>query len=246
MNFVFVICFCIIFGSITNGGWIGEQTSVDEEETSVGQDAAELTRLFEDFWALKPDVFYEEGPLVICQFLDQCCENVVDRSRAISILFDASDDSLTYGNFEKKAINECVNTTDLSEAIQSCPPIRHVLYPVFTEKERSDAMPYGLLLLKYTDVMNKIFKKEDGLCTNEEEYAILCSRGGKLIENCFSKTLQDMYDKNDLQVYQKFVTEAKQNLTTAYQQAFQLEMKRMQKEMKPILRIFSKYNSRKT
>jgi hypothetical protein len=80
MNFVFVILFCIVFGSIINEDWI----------ISIDEDATELTQLFEEFWSLKPDVLKEEGPLAVCQFIDQCCKDE-DRSRAISTLIDSMD-----------------------------------------------------------------------------------------------------------------------------------------------------------
>jgi hypothetical protein len=62
-----------------------------------------------------------------------------------------------------------------------------------------------------------------------------------LVKNCFRKELQNFYDKNGYESYRESVIELKQKFTTAYQQLFQLEMKQMHKQMKPLLRVLSKY-----
>jgi hypothetical protein len=233
MNFVFVILFCIVFGSIINEGWI----------ISIDEDATELTRLFEEFWSFKPDVLKEEGPLAICQFIDQCCKDE-DRSRAISALIDSMDKVNINEDYNNRIINECINTTDLKESIQSCPSIRHILYPVITQQDSLDGIEYAIFM-NYTATVGKLANHEDGFCNNEEIYAVLCSSNVKLITSCFTKSLQNIYDENDYEVYRRFVMEAKQNFTDANQQLFQLEMKKMHKQMKPFLRVLSKYYSKK-
>jgi hypothetical protein len=235
MKLVFVILlFCIVLGNIINGGWIREQISVDE-------DATELSRLFNELWSLKPDVFYEEGPFVICQFIDQCCKKEEDRSRAISALIDWFKSAIPSDDSVNKIINECVNTTDLKESIESCPPIRHILYPVITEKDHSNFIDYERIFINNTLGTGKSTNNEDRLCNKEELHALLCSSDTKLVKNCFRKELQNFYDKNGYESYRESVIELKQKFTTAYQQLFQLEMKQMHKQMKPLLRVLSKY-----
>ncbi len=119
------------------------------------------------------------------------------------------------------------------------------LYRLITEQDRLDGIEYGRIFTNYSATFEKLVDYADEFCNNEEIYTVICLSNVKLITSCFTKTLQNMYDENEYEVYRRFVMETKRNFTDANQQLFQLEMEKMQKQMKPFFHVLSKYYSKK-
>jgi hypothetical protein len=204
--------FCMIFLSGINGAWLTLPTSVDE-------DAITLTRLAEEFWSLKPAVFQNKGPLVLCQVIDECCATD-DRAKAVSLMVSSITDENRSRNRYARILNTCINSTD-----QSCPPLFNLISPSITLQEKSDIKQHRRIIMNYDTKLNDLINRVNESCNNEEIHALLCLSDTKLVKTCINKILRSIYDVDGYKVYHEYVVETKQTLIDVNQQLSELFIK---------------------
>jgi hypothetical protein len=198
MRCILISLFCIIFVVGSKGAWLKIPILFDDE-------AAELTRLGEKFWSLKPAVYQSEGPLVLCQFIDECCA-VEDRLKAISLMVTSIINEYHQKNRYASVINACMNSTP------SCPSLHKLISPSIMKHDRSNVVPYITIILDYFTKLNNLLNNMNEYCNDEEIHALLCLSNTKLVKICAGKILQGIYDNNGYQVYQEFIVETKETL----------------------------------
>jgi hypothetical protein len=214
MHGIHVVLFGIIFTVVINAAWVKLPISIDK-------DATELTRLAEKFWSLKPVVFQNNGPLVLCQFIDECCA-IENRFQAVSSMvfsiINEHRNKYRYG----RIINKCINSTDLKETSQSCPSLYKLLSPLITEQDKSVIMEYMRIVMNYFTELNNLIRYVDKSCNSEEIYALLCLSNTALVQTCVTKILEEIYDEDDYKIYPEFIVETKQTLIDLNQKLFPL------------------------
>jgi len=214
MHRIFVVLSFIISAVVINGVLV-------KLPTSAREDTDELTQLAEKFLSLKPVVFQNKGPLVLCQFIDKCCA-AEDRFQAISSMVFSIVNEYKSKNRYGKVINKCINSTNLQKASQSCPSLHKLLYPLITKQDRSIIAQYMRRVMIYFTELNKLITNVYEYCNDEEIHALLCLSNTKLVKTCVIKILQAKYDNDGNEVYQKFIVETKQLLMNLNQELFQL------------------------
>lgn len=214
MHRIFVGLFSIIFLVVIKGASINLSTSIDK-------DANDLTRLTEIFWSLKPKVFEEKGPLVLCQFIDKCCTNV-NRFQAISSMVSSIINEHQNKNRYNKVISKCIDSTDFKNANETCPLLNKLISPSVTEYEKFMIIQHRNILMNYFRELNNLINHVYESCINEEVHALLCLSDTNLIQTCVSKILRKIYHENDWKFYQEFLIETKQVLFDLNQQLLKL------------------------
>lgn len=204
MHRIFVVLFYIIFAVGIKGAWIELSTSIDE-------DAVELTQLTETFWSLKPAVFQKKGPLVLCQFIDECC-TTENRLQAISSMVYSIVHEYRNKNRYNQVINKCISSIDSKEVNQSCLSLNKLLFPIITEQDKSMIKQHRKIIMNYFLELNNLVTYVNEKCNNEEIHALLCSSNTKLVKTCASKILQVIYNEDGYEIYQEFLTKTKQIL----------------------------------
>ena len=210
MHHIFVILFCTIFVIAINGAWIKLAPSIDK-------DAIELARLAEEFWSLKPVVFQNKGPLVLCQFINECC-SVENRLQAISVIVPSIVNEYRNKNRYNRVLNACLNLTALEEANQSCPLLHKIISPTITQQDKFDIMQHRRVIMNHFTELNNLTNYVYKFCNNEEIHALLCLSNTNLTRTCAHKILQGIYNDNSYEVYQEFIMKSKETLMDINQQ----------------------------
>jgi hypothetical protein len=218
MHRILLVLFCIIFVVVgINGVWIKLVPSVNE-------DAIELAQLAEQFWSLKPAVFQRKGPLVLCQFIDECC-STENRFQAISFIVSSIANEYRNKNRYARVLNSCINSTAMEKANQSCPLLNQIISPSITQEDKFDIIQHRRVIVNYYTQLNNLTNHVYESCNNEEIHALLCLSNTKLIRSCVNKILQEIYDDNGYDGYQEFIIETKKILIDLNQQLSSLSMK---------------------
>ena len=195
---------CIIITVGINEAWPQLPILVDEDVT-------ELTRLAEEFWSLKPTIFQNEGPLVLCQVIDQCCA-AKDRLPAISFMASSIVNEHRRKNAYATVLNACMNSTALKEVNESCPLLHKLISPSITKEDKINILQYKRIIMEYFTELNKLVNHLYNSCNGEEIHAFLCSSNTALVKTCVSRILQEICDDDGYEVYEKFIVENKQTL----------------------------------
>jgi len=78
----------------------------------VNEDAIELAQLAEQFWSLKPAVFQRKGPLVLCQFINECF-STENRFQATPFIVSSIANEYRNENHYARVLNSCINSRDM-------------------------------------------------------------------------------------------------------------------------------------
>ncbi|UJR32908.1 hypothetical protein I4U23_020369 [Adineta vaga] len=212
---IYIVLFCIIHVLNTNGAWI--QTTI-----SMNEHAKDLAHLGETFWSLKPVVFQNEGPLVLCQFIDEYCTTETNRMQAISLMTSSIVNEYRSKKRYNQVLTTCMNSTTLENVQQSSPLIHRMLSPMITQRDKHNIIQHRKIIMNYFTELNDLLNYMNKSCNAEEIHALLCLSNTELLITCVQKILQDIYEKNNSAIYEEFIEKTKEILVDLNTQLLQL------------------------
>lgn len=206
MHSFLAVFLCLSIAAVgTNAAWITPIVSVDE-------DAAELAQLAEQFWTLKPAIFEDQGPLVLCQVIDQHCAPE-DRPLAVSLMPSSIVNTYRERRPYTQVLQACFNATALEDAMRSSPVVRRLMARSVTDADKLNIKRYQGVVVRYLKELNGLMEAVNTRCDNAEIHALLCLSSRPLLTSCAQKILQTKYDTVDDGAYHQFVERIKSILT---------------------------------
>ncbi|CAF0914415.1 unnamed protein product [Adineta ricciae] len=204
--YVWKILLCFLLVARTNGVSVKKVSSMDD-------DANELARLVEMFWSLKPDVLQRQGPLVLCEFIDQYCATATSRMRAISVMISSIVNDYHSRKPYNQVLNVCVNSTGLESIEKSSSLLQRLISPMITNDDKLNIRQYRRVILNYTSELNDLISYMNKSCNAEEIHALVCLSNTELIKRCTLKMLRDMHDQSTLDIYEDYIQKTKDIFT---------------------------------
>ncbi|CAF1405378.1 unnamed protein product [Adineta ricciae] len=179
----------------------------------MDDDANELARLVEMFWSLKPDVFQRQGPLVLCEFIDQYCVTATSRMRAISMMISSIVNDYHSRKPYNQVLNVCVNSTELESIEKSSSLLQRLISPMITNDDKLNIRQHRRVILNYFTELNDLINYMNKSCNVEEIHALVCLSNTELMRRCTLKILRDMHDQNTLDIYEDYIQKTKDIFT---------------------------------